>query len=361
MSNIHINFFGSSSFVVEILENIYQNEGRQLLSVFDEQLVWLKKNYPQAGVLPNAWLDLNPAFFKENYKQVIDLTIKLGLVVSQPDRENRGRVVSNPVVNFARTNSLKVFTPEKINLELEKYVKLSNPKSLSVVASFGQIISQKVLDANSFGFINWHPSLLPKYRGPTPMQSALLNGDQKTGLSWIEVGAKMDAGRVLLQLEQDLEGGETIFEMQKVMKELGKNTWALAVVANITQEVTLNLTQNESVVVFCSKVAKENAMVDPKINTSSQIINHWRAYLEYPGTTFLDNLKFNSSIKLVEVSTDAEIPTGEVLYEDQYWLQTKENKTLKTYLKCFNNSYIQVFKITLESGKRLDLSGYSFI
>jgi len=193
------------------------------------------------------------------------------------------------------------------------------------------------------------------------MQSALANGDKISGLSWIEVGAKMDAGKVLLQLEQVLEGGETILEMQKEMLELGKNTWALAAIANITRESTLNLIQDESATVFCTKVTKEDAMVDLKLNTSNQIINHWRAYLEYPGTTFLDILKFNSLVKLVEISTDTGIPTGEVVYEDQFWLQTKENKNLKTYLKCCDNSYIRVFKITLEGGKCLDLRGYSFI
>ncbi|MEI6728102.1 MAG: formyltransferase family protein [bacterium] len=360
MSNIYINFFGSSGFVVEILKNICQNETNELAVIFDEQLLWLKKNYPDLQVIPQAWLSLDTATFKQKYPKLDNLTIKTGLVVSQPDRENRGRIISNPVVEFARENSLKLFTPEKINQDLEKYVGFSNRDSISVVASFGQIISQKILDSNNFGFINWHPSLLPKYRGPTPMQSALAAGDRTSGLSWIEVGAKMDSGKILIQIEQGLESEQTILGLQKQMQELGKNTWALAVVANITKEDTLNFIQNEEEVVFCNKLAKEDAIINLTKNTAAQVINHWRAYLEYPGTVFVDNVRFKSLVKLAQISTETEVLINQPLYDDGIWVQTKKNKKLQSYIKCLNDSYVQVYKIRLEGGKEIDLAGFSF-
>jgi methionyl-tRNA formyltransferase len=361
MSNIYINFFGSSSFVIGILKNITENKGKKLFDVFEEQLLWLKENYNFSQVLPTRWLDLNVSMLKKNYSNLSDLVIQPGLVVSQPDRVNRGKKISNPVVKFARECDLRIFTPEKINKQLEEYTNQINTNSFSVVASFGQIISQAVLDSSEYGFINWHPSLLPKYRGPTPMQSAIANGDPKTGLTWIEVGAKMDAGKVLLQLEEGLLHDTTIIDLQNKMQEIGKHTWALAGVAKILSENTLSFSQEEKDVVFCSKLSKMDSLINPEKQSAGDIINLWKAHLEYPGTVFMDSVKFNSQIKLVEISTSPDLLIdGQVVYEDKLWLQCRYNKNLNTFLKCNSKSYIKIFKIRLENGKEINLKGFSY-
>lgn len=359
-NNIYINFFGSSSFVVGILENILENQGRTLSSVFDEQINWLKSGNANTSTISACWLQMDFQSFKKTYSTELGLLIQPGLVVSQPDRENRGKTISSPVSSYARTNALDLFTPEKINQDIHKYTELSKKNSATIVASYGQIINQQIIEANSYGFINWHPSLLPKYRGPTPMQTTLVNGDQLTGLSWIEVEAKMDAGVVLLQLVEELTQEENIHTLQEKMQNLGKNTWALALAANITRYKEFLRLQDEAEATFCSKLNKEDALVYPQEQDADDIYNHWRAYLGYPGTTFLDDIKFKSQVKLTTLLKSDKKPQGLTVYEDKYWVQKKEGKKLKCYLKCLKDSYVQVLTIRLSSGKELNLSGYNF-
>ncbi|MDW8122516.1 MAG: methionyl-tRNA formyltransferase [Armatimonadota bacterium] len=135
----------------------------------------------------------------------LDLLVQEGfdirLVVTQPDRPaQRGLRLSPPPVKAAALKlGLPVFQPEKINSpeSLEK-MRLIRPDVLVVVA-FGRILRSECLSLAPLGAINAHPSLLPRYRGPAPIQHALLNGDSETGVTTIFMDERMDAGDIILQ------------------------------------------------------------------------------------------------------------------------------------------------------------------
>jgi methionyl-tRNA formyltransferase len=131
--------------------------------------------------------------------------------VCQPDKpKGRGkRLEAPPVKQWAETNGVPVHQPAKLNDgTFEAWLREQAPE-LCVVAAYGRILKQPILDVPPRGFINFHPSLLPEYRGPSPIQTALLDGKTRTGVTIMEVTLEMDAGPILLQREEAIDAEDT--------------------------------------------------------------------------------------------------------------------------------------------------------
>lgn len=153
---------------------------------------------------------------------------ELVLVVTQPDKPfGRKQVLTPPPMKvWAEKNSIQVLQPVKIE-EIAEELKKIQP-DLLLVAAYGQIIPRSVLDIPKFGSINVHASLLPKYRGAAPIQAAILNGDNETGITLIQMDEKMDHGPVIAKQVERLNGNETYSELynrlSQVAAELVANT-----------------------------------------------------------------------------------------------------------------------------------------
>ncbi len=135
----------------------------------------------------------------------------VAVVVSQPDRTaGRGRrLVEPPVKTAAAERSLRVWQPQTLRSpEIVDKLKAANP-DLFVVVAYGEIFRRDVLAIPTHGCLNVHPSLLPRYRGSSPIPAAILNGDKTTGVSIIEMVRKLDAGPIVAQREVELHGDET--------------------------------------------------------------------------------------------------------------------------------------------------------
>lgn len=148
------------------------------------------------------------------------------LVVTQPDKKKgrKGILTPPPVKEWAVKNNISIFQPvklrEKQNIEeLEKY-----EADVIVVAAFGQILPKEVLDMPKYGCINVHASLLPKYRGASPIQWAILNGDDETGVTTMQMGVGLDDGDILLQkkvpISSEDTGGSLFDKLSKVGADL---------------------------------------------------------------------------------------------------------------------------------------------
>jgi len=211
------------------------DEINQQIKLFQEQITdfWTKfENNSQTKIpkfLANSQIQLFLLIFW------LSLEVSLEVVISQPARINRNKIIANPVSFWARNNELKLETPNKLNLETENWENYS--LDMGIVASFGQILSSKILQTPTFGLINWHPSKLPKYRGCTPIQSAIANGDDKTALSWIKMSPKMDAGVIWLQLETEIKKTDNFETIADGMGKLGAQTWSLPIVATIFEDL----------------------------------------------------------------------------------------------------------------------------
>jgi methionyl-tRNA formyltransferase len=350
MQNFKIAFFSSSDFCIPIVQNILQNQGRTLLYIYSEQVIALRTKSEYSTVFP---LDFDITNFPE-----LDLPTELSLIVSQPDSNNRGKIIPNPVTKWARENNLNIFIPESFNKSRSE---LMSEIDLAITASFGQIISEDSLSWPKNGFVNWHPSLLPLYRGATPMQSAIKNGDKESGLSWINMTKGLDEGDVFLQFNTTIEK-DNFASLSQRLGELGSRTWAIAIVNKL---IGKHLEQDETKITFCGKLAKEDRIINPINQTALEIYNQFRAYSTFPGTSFV-NEYFGEEIKLVECNTttflkidlDEDLDFAKTTLNN--WLVTKSNKTQIAYLICKDQTLLEVTKIKLATGKDQTLSGYQF-
>jgi methionyl-tRNA formyltransferase len=373
-NTFNIAFFGSSTFVLPILEDISKHQGEKLGELAKKQWCSLKENRKQfIDILPNSILAIDDSVFNQ---EMINKPIKLAFVVTQPDREIRGKITSNPVADYIRKSNIPLYTPFKINDDLSTFDKIAADLDLSIVASFGQLLSNDVLAASRYGFLNWHPSKLPLYRGSTPMQTCLLNDDPDTALSWIDMNEYMDAGDIYLQLQIDLHKDTVFSELANQMGVLGKETWALVAALRALegmksegQEVDTGMfvakRQDYGQSTKTSLIHKEDRLVDPDTDTAKYIYNHSRAYVHFPGTWYKSDY-FNQEVKLILVKTY--ISQGEFshcvskskgLGEQDEWYVLNFGKEQKVYLKC-KEGYLRVEKICLANGKNIDFAGFVF-
>jgi len=206
------------------------------------------------------------------------------LVVSQPDRpKGRKRIVQPcPVKQAAIDLGIETFSPEKIGDE-ESVTKLAAlDADLIVVFAYGQYIPSRIIDLPKIDCINIHPSMLPKYRGASPIQSALLNGDEVTGISVIKVGPKMDAGDVYLQKEVRIEPEDNGANLHDRMAREGAEI-IRTVIARLKDGSAAATPQDESLVVDCSKFSKEDGRIDWD-DRAENVHNKVRAFTPWPGS-----------------------------------------------------------------------------
>lgn len=143
-------------------------------------------------------------------------------IVCQPDRDmdRKGNVIFSPMKQFAQQNGIECFQWEKISRDGVDTIKELAP-DIMITAAYGQILSQEIIDIPKFGIINVHGSLLPKYRGASPIQTALINGDKETGITIMKTEAGLDTGDIISTEKVVINEDETCGELMARMSEIG--------------------------------------------------------------------------------------------------------------------------------------------
>ena len=184
-------------------------------------------------------------------------------VVCQPDRpKGRGKKLQAPPVKaWAEEHGLPVHQPAKLNDgTFEAWLREQAP-DLCALAAYGRILKQPILAVPRHGFINMHPSLLPKYRGPSPIQSAVLNGDAVTGVTIMDITLEMDSGDIYLQRETPIGPDETAADLTARLAELGGAM--MAEVADAIEAGTATRTpQDDGQASYCALLSKEDGFID---------------------------------------------------------------------------------------------------
>ena len=157
-----------------------------------------------------------PRFAQIVLEQLIDSPYKPSIVITAPDAKiGRGQQIkSSPVKQTAIDNNIEVLQPSKLST-------LTFDFDLGILVAYGKILPQKILDIPSHGFINIHPSLLPKYRGPSPIHNAILEGDSKTGVSIMLLDDQIDHGPILVQQEVDIDPIDTHDTLAEKLAHVG--------------------------------------------------------------------------------------------------------------------------------------------
>jgi methionyl-tRNA formyltransferase len=199
------------------------------------------------------------------------------LVINQKPIQSRSKQV-DAVVEIAQKHSIPVVD----NWDEATIIRLAQGADAGILAAFGRIISPNVISAFTYGIINVHPSLLPKLRGSTPIESAILDGATVTGVSIMALSAKMDAGKIYAQDEVALEEAVSKQDLCTLLTERGAKL-LVRELPGILDGGNSGESQNDSLATYCSQLSKADAQVD--WNKPSDVLEREvRAYLGWPGS-----------------------------------------------------------------------------
>lgn len=203
-------------------------------------------------------------------------------VFTKVDKINsRGnKIVYSPVKQYAIDNGIKIEQPKTLKSE-ETYNLLKEYNAdLIVVVAYGMIIPKNIIDLPKYGIINVHSSLLPKYRGAAPIHNAILNGDDKTGVSIMYINENLDEGDVILSLETPIYKEDNLGTLHDRLKLLGSKGVKEAI--KLMKENKVNpIKQDNSKATFVKPIKKEETKIDFS-DTSKNIFNKIRAFNPFP-------------------------------------------------------------------------------
>ena len=310
-----------------------------------------------------------PDFARGALEKIIEAGHEVLLVVTQPDKPKgrSGELQFSEVKECAVEHGLKVFQPVRIKLpenvaELKKY-----DADIYVVAAFGQILSQEILDIPKYGCVNIHASLLPKYRGAAPIQQSIIDGEKETGVTIMQMAAGMDTGDILIQKTIPIDENETGGGLFDKLSALGAELIVEAL-PMIERGKLTPVPQDESKATKCGKLSKDMGKIDFD-KSAEDIRNLVRGLNPWPSAfTSLDGKMLKIwNVKVVaenEIVADAGAE-GNVGFnvDGNVDVPTAEKGTIVTIskdsftVKC-GEGFLKVLELQLEGKKRMAVKDF---
>lgn len=288
-----------------------------------------------------------PEFAVPTLQMLLDSKYEICAVYTQPDRPaGRGRKLKpSPVKELALRAGLAIFQPEsfKPEQELEKMAALG--ADLMVVIAYGMILPQAILDIPRLGCVNVHASLLPRWRGAAPIQRALMAGDEKTGVTIMNMVKKLDAGDMLHKVECPIGLNETAGQLHDKLARLG--ALGLSEVLPQLEQGTIHPEkQDESLVTYADKLEKSEALIDwsqPAVELARKVrgFNPWPvAHTLYRGKTL--------RIWNAEAVSDNQL-------EEPGQVQPGNGKRMEV---ATGKGRLKLLEVQLSGGKRMDVRAF---
>lgn len=255
--------------------------------------------------------DLKFAFFgtpdvaSETLQTLIDNDFIPKLVITNTDKPSgRGMTMhESPVKKVALQNNLKIIERDSIQEDLAEIIK---DFDISIVVAYGSIMPENVINTPKYGTLNIHYSLLPKHRGASPVESALLAGDTETGVTIQKMVKKLDAGAIIATEKININMSDTKEQLRNSLIKMGANLLIETLPKYLNDEIN-PITQNESESTHCKKIKKEEGLIDPN-GDATENYNKYRAYYGWPGIYFF---KDGKRIKI----TSARLEDGKFIIE----------------------------------------------
>lgn len=222
------------------------------------------------------------------------------LIVTTPDQPTgRGlKMTATPVKIWAEENKIPCIAPQKLDESFSTQLNLET-SNLFLVASYGKIIPSKVLELPKHGTLNIHPSLLPKYRGPSPLQAQILNDEKEVGVSLMSIDEKVDHGPIIVQEKISIENWPVNFEeLEKITALSGVKLFS-DVLENWLNDKIIPIEQDHDQATFTKKIEKEDGLINLSDNSYMNFLKI-QAYSTWPKTFFFiekDNKKIRVIIK----------------------------------------------------------------
>jgi len=229
--------------------------------------------------------------------------LKVQAVFTQPDKPvgRKQALTPPPVKVFAEKNGLAIHQPKKLKTEqFEQQLKQLNPEVIIVVA-YGKIIQEKLLALPKYGWLNVHASLLPKYRGASPIQATILAGDKQTGVTLMQIEAGLDTGPIIAQKSVDLLPTDDFASLHDKLAKLGAEL-IIETLPDYLQGKLEPQAQNNTLATETKIINKEDGRID-WTKTAEYIERHVRAYNPWPSSFCYWNDK---RLKIIEAATSSD-------------------------------------------------------
>lgn len=289
-----------------------------------------------------------PEFAQKSLQYIYEAGHEVVLAVSQPDKpKGRGmKLVPTPVKEYALQKGIEVFQPEKIRTE-EVYEKLkSYDADVFVVTAYGRILPKNILELPKRGCINVHASLLPKYRGPAPIQWPIINGDKTTGVTTMYMDEGLDTGDMLLKKEVEIDEDDTFVTLHHKLAIAGGE--AIVETLNKLEAGTITREkQDESQATYTKLINKKDGLID-WTKSAEEIKNLVRGFNPWPGAFTTCDYKLLKLWNVEIVEANQKAPPGTVIK-----CSCKDGIVVIT-----GNGALKIIDIQTENCKKMNCSEY---
>lgn len=294
-----------------------------------------------------------PDFSATCLKKIYESAHEVVGVVTQPDRANSRRgnkVVFSPVKLFCLQNDLPVYQFDNISAEGEDVLRSLNA-DIMVTAAYGQILRENILHICPHGIINVHASLLPKYRGASPVQWAILNGEEEVGVTIMKTERGVDTGDMILKRSFRPVGDENVDEMMGKLAVVGADL-AVEALDLIESGRAVFEKQDDALATHCKMLKKEDGVLSFD-KPAQTVVNFVRGMTPWPSA--YKETKFGPVKVLKARVVEGEGPAGTILFSDGK----------KGLVVACATGAVELLRVKPENGKEMDakafILGHKFI
>lgn len=268
-------------------------------------------------------------------ENLLSAGVAIETVITKPDlKKGRGQKLQAPAVKtIAERHGVTVYQPT--NLEQMQDCIAKTSRFGAILVSFGKIIPQDIIDSFQLGIINLHPSLLPKYRGPSPIESAIYNGESLTGVSIMTLNAKMDAGAVYAQTPIEITPTTTASQLYQQTANLGSKL-LIQILPQIIAGQLQPEPQDDSQATYCSLLTKSQGWLQPEQHSAQQLTNQIRAYNIFPKSRLEI---YDQACIITEASADAQV-------------------TSPLNFECADGQFLNIHQLIAPSGKTMTAADF---
>jgi len=186
----------------------------------------------------------------------------VAIYTREPQIAGRGqKIINSPIHQLALKHNLKVITPKTLRDAKAQKEFFNLQADVAVVVAYGLILPQEILDGTKFGCVNIHPSLLPKWRGASPIQRPLMAGDRETGITIIKMDKGVDSGEIMVQEKFPLDGSETYADLAEKLSQIGAEILVKTLKKLRDGNVVL-IKQDDALTSYAKKIEKEECKIN---------------------------------------------------------------------------------------------------
>jgi methionyl-tRNA formyltransferase len=284
-----------------------------------------------------------PEFGISTFEEISKRYDIIGVFCNEDKKVGRKKILQKPPVKiWAESKNFPVLQPNNFSETFVQEWFKENTPDIGIIIAYGHLIPESIFSLPRFGMLNVHASLLPYWRGASPIQSSLLHGEKTTGITLQKITKELDAGDIIFQKNCDISDNDTYTTLSQKLATLSQNSIPGALGEYISTQKSH--TQNHTQATYCCKITKKDGIIHPTQETSEEICNKYRAYIAWPEIS-LQYKTVYLKIKTLQNSS---------LLETHHIPGTLFKEDNNIYLTC-KTGYIMVEKIQYPGKKEMDI------